>query len=379
MVKRNNKPLIILAAGGTGGHVFPAEALATVLKKRGFQLALITDSRGEKIGGRLAKLDTYRVRAGGIAGKKMVWRIISVIEILIGIIQAWFLLQRLNPAVVIGFGGYSSVPTVLAASYGGYKTVIHEQNSILGRANSFLARRVNKIAMSFENVKEIPKSLWSNTIITGMPVRPAVISLQGQKYPDLDDNAEINITIFGGSQGARIFGKIVPHAIKLLDETFRRRIKIVQQCRPEDIEYTRAIYKELGVKADIASFFDDIPDRISNAHLVICRSGASTIAELTIIGRPAILVPYMYAADDHQSQNAFLLDEAGGGWLIPENNFSEKILADRIVSLFSIPKILENAGTASKAMGKPNAAKKLAELVFNLVPDDFIKKQGNNT
>jgi UDP-N-acetylglucosamine--N-acetylmuramyl-(pentapeptide) pyrophosphoryl-undecaprenol N-acetylglucosamine transferase len=379
MAKKNSKHLIILAAGGTAGHVFPAEALAAELMERGFQLALVTDNRGEKISGRLAKLDIYRVWAGGVAGKRMILRFISLIEIFIGTLQAWWLLRRLKPAVVIGFGGYSSVPTVLAASYSGNKTVIHEQNSILGRANCFLARRVNRIAISFEKVKKIPESLKSNTIVTGMPVRSSVISLHGQQYPNLDEGGEINITIFGGSQGASIFGKVVPDAIKLLDKPLRHRINIIQQCRPEDIEYTEKAYQELGVRADIASFFDDIPNRISNAHLVICRAGASTIAELTIIGRPAILVPYIYAADDHQSQNAFLLDEAGGGWLIAENNFNGKILANRITSLFSIPKILQNAGLASKTMGKPDATKILADIVVDLIPNNFKTKQGRVT
>ncbi len=374
MVEKSKKPLIILAAGGTGGHVFPAESLATELMERGFKLALITDSRGEKIKGRLAKLNTYSIRAGGIAGKRLVWRIISVLEICIGIFQACLLLRRLKPAVVVGFGGYSSVPTVLAASYSGFKTIIHEQNSVLGRANNFLARRVNKIALSFENVKKIPKSLQSNTVVTGMPVRQSVISRKNQEFPTLNFKEELNILVFGGSQGAHIFGTVVPDALRLLNKDFRHRIKMTQQCRSEDIKYAMSVYQELGIKAEVSSFFDDIPDRISKAHLVICRSGASTIAELTVIGRPAIMVPYKYAADDHQTQNAFVVDEAGGGWLIPENKFTAEILSERILSLFSIPKIIQNAGAASRKIGKPNAVRKLADIIIDLIPNNLVKK-----
>ena len=372
----NNKPLVILAAGGTGGHVFPAEALATELIERGFYLALITDRRGDNLKGRLSELDTYRVRAGGIAGKQLIWRIISGIEILIGTFQAWLLLRRLKPAVVVGFGGYSSVPTMLAAAFSGRKAVIHEQNAVLGRANKLLAGRVEKIAISFENLHKIPEAFQSKIVVTGMPVRPSVTSLQDQTYPTIGQNDEVNIAVFGGSQGAHIFSVVVPDALKRINEPLRRRIKVTQQCRLEDVEQAKSRYRDLDIKADISIFFNDIPKRIADAHLVICRSGASTIAELTIIGRPAILVPYMYAVDDHQSQNAYAVDKIGGGWLIPENAFTEKLLADRLESLFSIPQILENAGAAAKALGKPHAANKLAEIVIDLIPDNLKNDLG---
>jgi len=372
----NNKPLVILAAGGTGGHVFPAEALATELIERGFYLALVTDRRGDNLKGRLSELDTYRVRAGGIAGKQLIWRIISGIEILIGTFQAWLLLRRLKPAVVVGFGGYSSVPTMLAAAFSGRKAVIHEQNAVLGRANKLLAGRVEKIAISFENLHKIPEAFQSKIVVTGMPVRPSVTSLQDQTYPTIGQNDEVNIAVFGGSQGAHIFSVVVPDALKRINEPLRRRIKVTQQCRLEDVEQAKSRYRDLDIKADISIFFNDIPKRIADAHLVICRSGASTIAELTIIGRPAILVPYMYAVDDHQSQNAYAVDEIGGGWLIPENAFTEKLLADRLESLFSIPQILENAGAAAKTLSKPHAANKLAEIVIDLIPDNLKNDLG---
>ncbi len=378
MTNKKNRPLVILAAGGTGGHVFPAEALAVELIERGFYLVLITDRRGNNLNGKLAELDTYRVWAGGIAGKKITFRIISIIEILIGTLQAWFLLRRLKPVVVVGFGGYSSVPTMLAATYSGKKVVIHEQNAVLGRANQLLAGRVEKIATSFETVSAIPKALKSNTVVTGMPVRPPVVYLRDQPYPNIEPGGEINLIIFGGSQGASIFSTVVPNALKKINGPLRRRIKVTQQCRPEDVAETKLVYKSFGINANISSFFNDIPNRIACAHLVICRAGASTIAELTTIGRPAILVPYTHAVDDHQSQNAYAVDKIGGGWLIPEHNFTDNILADRLESLLSVPKILENAGAAAKAAGIPNAASKLADIIIDIMPSNFITDYGKS-
>jgi UDP-N-acetylglucosamine--N-acetylmuramyl-(pentapeptide) pyrophosphoryl-undecaprenol N-acetylglucosamine transferase len=364
------KPLIVLAAGGTGGHVFPAEALAVELGSRGYRLALVTDRRGGNLKGRLAELETYRIRAGGIAGKSFFARIISAIEIIIGTFQAWSLLRRLKPSVVVGFGGYASVPTMLAAAYSGIRAAIHEQNAVLGRANRLLASRVEKIATSFEKVSAIPEASQANVIVTGMPVRPAVALVRDQDYPKLTSEESINLAIFGGSQGAHIFSTVVPGALKLMSDTLKRRIKITQQSRPEDIDQARAAYQALGVEAEILSFFDDVPDRIAKAHLVICRSGASTIAELTTIGRPAILVPYIYAVDDHQTRNAHAVDEVGGGWLIPEDAFTDEVLADRLESLLALPQMLENAGTAAKAAGKPDAASRLADMVVGLMPNN---------
>ena len=378
MTNKKNKPLVVLAAGGTGGHVFPAEALAIELIKRGFYLVLVTDRRGDKLKGRLAELDTYRIWAGGIAGKKLILRMISIIEIIIGIFQAWLLLRRLKPAVVVGFGGYSSVPTMLAAAYSGRKVMIHEQNAVLGRANKLLAGRMEKIATSFKTVIAVPKNLKSSTVMTGMPVRPAIESLRDWPYPNIKPDGQINLIIFGGSQGANIFSKVVPNALKQINKPLRCRLRVAQQCRPEDIEYTKLLYSSFGIKADVSSFFDDIPDRIACAHIVICRAGASTIAELTTIGRPAILVPYMYAVDDHQFQNAFAVDAIGGAWLIRENNFTDKILADRLESLLSVPKILENAGSAAKAIGIPNAASRLADMVVDLISGNSTADYGKN-
>ncbi|MDP7625320.1 MAG: undecaprenyldiphospho-muramoylpentapeptide beta-N-acetylglucosaminyltransferase [Rhodospirillales bacterium] len=373
------KPLVVLAAGGTGGHVFPAEALAAELSSRGYQLALVTDRRGGDLSGRLGELETHRVRAGGIAGKGVFARILSAIELTVGTVQAWFLLRRLKPAVVVGFGGYASVPTMLAAAYSGTKAAIHEQNAVLGRANRMLASRVETIATSFEKVSEIPENAKSNIIVTGMPVRLAVTIVRDRAYPSISREGDINLAVFGGSQGAHIFSVVVPDAMKRLDESLRRRIKITQQSRQEDIDLANSVYRTIGIEAELSTFFNDVPDRIADAHLVICRSGASSIAELTTIGRPAILVPYRHAVDDHQSRNAYAVDEVGGGWLIPEKAFTGVVLAERLAALFAIPRILENAATAAKSAGVPDAAARLADMVVGLMSNGNGKSDPDTT
>lgn len=362
-----NAPLIALAAGGTAGHVFPAEALAAELAKRGCRLALITDERGGAMDAGFTDVQLFRIQAGGIAGKGLGARIKSALEILAGTIQAWFILKRLKPQVVVGFGGYASVPTMLAAKFCAAKTAMHEQNAVLGRANRLLAGGVSQIATSFEQVAAMPDAAAA-VLRTGMPVRPAVARLRNNPYPERGDEGHIGILVFGGSQGASVFTQVVPAAIARLEENLRARISIVQQCRPDDLGAATAAYGDIGVAAELASFFDDLPARMAAAHLIICRSGASTIAEATTIGRPAIMVPYPHAVDDHQTSNAHALDEAGGGWLLPEEAFTPDILAGRLASLLTMPRILENAAAASKAFGRPDAASRLADMVSALLP-----------
>ena len=361
------RPLIVLAAGGTGGHVFPAEALAQELGDRGCRLALITDRRGGDLGGRLGELETHRVRAGGIAGKGPVARLRSAVEIAFGTLQARQLLKSLKPSVVVGFGGYASVPTMLAATYSTVSTAIHEQNAVLGRANRLFAFRVQKIATSYEKVSHIPETAVTRTVYTGMPVRAAVKDLHGTPYPALSEKTDFNILVFGGSQGASVFSRVVPQAIERLQHSHRERLKIVQQCRPEDYNALSADYDRLGLRAEIAPFFRDIPQRIALSHLVISRSGASTVAEVTAIGRPAILVPYPHAIDDHQAANAHAMDEVGGGWLIPDEALTAESLAHRLRTLLKMPRSLQNAAEAAKRAGRAEAGAALADLVLRLV------------
>ena len=364
------KPLVVLAAGGTGGHMFPAQALAAELAGRGCRLAVVTDSRGDAWQGDGTGVETHRIHAGGLAGKSFMARLQSGPELAIGTWQARKLLKRLDPKAVVGFGGYASVPTMLAARFGGYPAAIHEQNAVLGRANRLLGARVECIATSFEKAEGLPEHGSARIVHTGMPIRPAVSAVMGRPYPSLTSNGPVSLLVIGGSQGARVFSDVVPGALALLDEDLRRRIRVSQQCRPEDLDRTQDRYRELGMDAELGTFFEDVPERLAAAHLLIGRSGASTVAETLAVGRPAILVPYPHAIDDHQTRNAHAIDEAGAGWLMPESAFTSSGLAARLDSLFGLPAILEKAAAAAGDAASVDAARRLADMVFTLLPSN---------
>ena len=362
-------PLAVLAAGGTGGHVFPAEALAAELSGRGFRLALITDRRGGGFGGALADLETHHIRAGGIAGKRFTARIESVFELGLGMLQARSLLAKLKPDAVIGFGGYASVPTMMAATWAGMATAIHEQNAVLGRANRLLATRVRRIATSIDGTQMIPEAAKDKVLVTGMPVRPAVLAASDAPYDEISAAGPLNLLITGGSQGARVLSDVVPAALAAMPEALKKRLKVTQQCRAEDLDRVRAVYDQAGIAADLNSFFDDIPARLAATHLLIARAGASTVAEMTAIGRPGILVPLPHAIDNHQFVNAQSVDEAGAGWLMAEDVFTPERLAGRLTSLFENPRHLVHAAHASKRIGRPDAARALADMVVEMMPN----------
>ncbi|HAT35895.1 MAG TPA: undecaprenyldiphospho-muramoylpentapeptide beta-N-acetylglucosaminyltransferase [Rhodospirillaceae bacterium] len=365
-----HEKMAVLAAGGTGGHLFPARALADELSGHDVRLTLITDRRAAGISGALANLDTYRIHASGVSGRNIFRRLFATFSLGIGFIEAALLLRRLKPDVVIGFGSYASVPTVAAAALLGYRTVIHEQNAILGRANRFLAPRVTRIATAFEFVANLRAKDRQKAVWTGNPVRPDIIAIAGNSYPAVTDDQPIQILIFGGSQGASVFSDVVPDAMAMLPKSERDRLRIVQQCREEDIAAVEAAYRKSKIAAEIAPFFDDIADRISAAHLVICRAGASTLAEIATAGRPAILVPFPHAIDDHQTRNAQGLCDAGGGWMIPQDAFTPETLANRLKSLFSIERTLETAAQCATKISMAGAAERLAKLVIKTLGPD---------
>ncbi|CAA7622552.1 UDP-N-acetylglucosamine--N-acetylmuramyl-(pentapeptide) pyrophosphoryl-undecaprenol N-acetylglucosamine transferase [Candidatus Terasakiella magnetica] len=365
--KPSAAPLIALAAGGTGGHVFPAEALAGVLLERGYRLALITDKRGEAYGGALGQIDTYRISAGGIAGRGRLAKLGAALELGLGVIQARSLLGRIRPAVVVGFGGYASVPGMVAGALAGIPTALHEQNAVLGRANRLLAGRVKRIATSFAEVSHVEPKLIPKLVHTGMPVRAGVTALHDTPYLALDESNVIRLLVLGGSQGARVLSEVVPAALARLPETLRTRISISQQCRPEDLDAVGRAYDGTGIEATLQSFFADVPERMSAAHLVIARAGASTVAELTALGRPAILVPYPFAIDDHQTANAHAIEDNGGAWLMQQDAFSAEALAARLESLFSQPATLARTAECARAAGRPDAAGRLADMVAGLI------------
>lgn len=353
--------LIVLATGGTGGHVFPAQALATEMAGRGYRLVLVTDRRGDEFGGQLGNLPTFRIQAAGVTGKNVVNRVISAGELAIGTIQAWRILRKLLPAAVVGFGGYASMPTMVAANFLGLHTVIHEQNAILGRANRLLGARVQGIATCYDAVKGIPAEVRIG--LTGMPVRSDVVDMRSHAYPALNEKSPIRLLVMGGSQGASIFSRVIPFAIERLKPALRNRISIVQQCRSDELDGVQAVYTRIGVPMELDSFFDDLPRRLTDAHLVVTRAGASSIAEVTTIGRPAILVPYPHSTDDHQTFNGHAFDAAGGGWVMPDKAFTKSALSARLDALFSYPATLQQAAAASRAAGQPDATARLADFV----------------
>jgi UDP-N-acetylglucosamine--N-acetylmuramyl-(pentapeptide) pyrophosphoryl-undecaprenol N-acetylglucosamine transferase len=353
--------LVVLAAGGTGGHVFPAEALAQELLRRGFRLALVTDQRGTAYGGALGDIETHRLTVlapvGGFGR-----RIASGVSLVAGVFAAKRLLRRLKPSVVVGFGGYPSLAPMIAATRMKLPTLIHEQNAVLGRANRAVARQVEAIATSFPSVRLMPAGTLAH--LTGNPVRDAVRALRELPYPAAGERFTILVT--GGSQGAAVFAKIVPAALASLPAELRTRIDLSQQTRIEDLPAVRTAYAATGIAIDIAPFFADLPARLAHAQLVICRSGASTVMELAVAGRPAILVPYPHATDDHQTDNAKAFAAAGGGEHVANADFTAEDLAARIERLMRDPAALAAAAAAARGFGRPDAAQRLADLVASL-------------
>jgi UDP-N-acetylglucosamine--N-acetylmuramyl-(pentapeptide) pyrophosphoryl-undecaprenol N-acetylglucosamine transferase len=359
-----NRP-IVLAAGGTGGHVFPAQSLAGALADRGIRIALITDRRANALDGALATADTYRIRAGGLSGRGAMQRLVALAELGIGFLQARRILKSIDPMAIVGFGSYASAPTMAAAVTLGCRTVIHEQNAILGRANRLFASRVTNIATAFRSVANLRDEDRPKTVWTGNPVRSEIIGIAGQPYPAIEDDGPINLLVFGGSLGATVFSKVVPEALTSLSDTIQKRLRLTQQCRAEDLDAVRKIYDDAGLQAELAPFFSDMPNKLAAAHLVICRAGASTIAELAAAGRPAILVPYPHATDDHQTKNAECLCDAGGGWMIQQEAFTAESLAARLTTLLSNTKSLRTTALCAGQIGMRNATDNLTDLVLS--------------
>ena len=360
--------LVVLTAGGTGGHMFPADALARALIDRGCRVALVTDRRGDAYGKTLAQLESHKIRAGQVTGRGPLARLLGLADVALGSVQARGLLKRIAPAAVVGFGGYASFPAMMAARWLGIPSALHEQNAVLGRANRFLARRASRIAVAYPKVRGVRPTDQAKLRVTGNPVREPIAALAKAAYTPSTKGKPFDLLVLGGSQGARILSEVVPAAVAALPAPARNRLRITQQARPEDIDGARAAYAEAGVKATLASFFDDIPKRLKAAHLLVCRAGASTIAEITTAGRPAILVPYPYATDDHQSANAAAVDAAGGGWRVLQTAFTPDWLAERLGALMAEPAALAAAAKEARAIGHPDAADRLADMVLEMLP-----------
>jgi UDP-N-acetylglucosamine--N-acetylmuramyl-(pentapeptide) pyrophosphoryl-undecaprenol N-acetylglucosamine transferase len=349
---------IVIAAGGTGGHFFPAEALASELVARGHRVALMTDSRSGALNSKVfAGLEQMVLSGAGIAGRGAMQAGRAIASLMAGAAQARRMLARMDAAAVVGFGGYPSVaPVIGARMLRPHPTVVlHEQNAVLGRANRFLARSAAALALSFEATERVPEN--AQTVTTGNPVRPEIAALAALPYAPPD--GVLRLLVLGGSLGARVFSDVVPDAIA----SFAGRISVVQQCRAEDLDRVRAAYAKSGIEAELASFFPDIAGRLAAAHLVVARAGASTVAELALAGRPSILVPLPNAIDDHQTANAAALAHAGGTVAIAQRDFSSAVLQERIAALLAGPDSLVRAAAAARTQARDDAAARLADLV----------------
>ena len=362
-------PFILISAGGTGGHMSPASALATELINRGVRVELVTDVRGAKFIRMFREIPVHILKSGtahaGILGK-----IKGAINLASGIMHGLSIVKKRKPDAVIGFGGYPSVPAVLAAQMKGVPTGLHEQNAIVGKANVFLAPKAKFIALSLPLPEGIDFSnhITSKSTITGNPVRPEIIALKDMPYPSLEDDKPLSIFVMGGSLGATVFSTVVPEALSRLSDAQKKRLRVVQQCRKADLEEAKAIYDESGIKdVTLAPFFDDVDKKLSQAHIFIGRSGASTVAEMNIAGRPAIYVPYPHHKDQQQKRNAANVENKGGAWIIEEKDFTTDVLIACMHGFFDYLQALPAAAAHAKECGYPEAAKDLADLSLNII------------
>ena len=355
----------VLAAGGTGGHMVPAAALAEELMRRGHRVALVSDARGVRFPGLFDGVQTHVLPAGRFAGGPLGWAK-AAREMWRGRAMARQLYRTFKPAAVIGFGGYPAFPALAAAFAEKIPTAVHEQNAVLGRVNRLVAGRVDAIATSYAKTERLKPGHEGKAHHVGNPVRDSVLALRTRPYPLLEEDGIFRVLVTGGSQGASVLSKVVPDGLAMLPVAFRRRLQVTHQARIEDIDAARAKYAELEIAATLATYLPDLPEELGWAHLVIARAGASTISELTAAGRPAILVPLPGATDDHQTANAREITAAGGARTIAQSAFTPGELAKQMQKLGLDPSALENAAGRARACGKPNAARDLADLVESL-------------
>jgi UDP-N-acetylglucosamine--N-acetylmuramyl-(pentapeptide) pyrophosphoryl-undecaprenol N-acetylglucosamine transferase len=351
----------VLAAGGTGGHMIPAHALAEELRGRGHGVLLITDERGRRFPGIFEQVPVHVLPAGRLGGGPIGWLKAGGAGAR-GRAEAKRLYREHRPDAVIGFGGYPAFPALLAASALRIPTILHEQNAVMGRVNRLLAGEAEAIGTAYGRVERLKPGYRDKTVLIGNPVRDEIARLGELPFPPFDGVAPLKILVTGGSQGAIVLGQVVPEGLGMLQPSLRHRLQVVQQCRPDDIERVRGQYAQLGIPAELMTYIEDMPAKLADAHLVIGRAGASTIAELTVAGRPAILVPFAAATDDHQTANAREMVEAGGARAIAQDGFTPRVLARQIEALAMDPVALDNAAARALTVGRPHAARDLADL-----------------
>lgn len=358
------RPHLVIAAGGTGGHMVPAHVLAEEMTARGYAVSLITDDRGLKYPGLFDGCPRHVVPSGSLGSANPIGWLKSLVSINKGKGAARAIYRRETPVAVIGFGGYPTLPALLGAFAARIPTVIHDSNTVLGRVNRMLAARVDVIATAFPNVRRLPLRQAGKVVLVGNPVRAEIVGLRERPYPPAE--GQLNLLIIGGSQGATVLSKVVPAAIDRLPAELRSRLRVTQQCRPEDLAAVRAAYAASGVPADLATFLEDMPERLAAAHLVIARSGASTVSELAVAGRPAIFVPLPTSTDNHQVHNAQEMVDAGGAEMILQPDFTSERVAAAIEHFLASPVRLEAAAAAARSTGRPDAAARLADIVESL-------------
>ncbi|MCK0129013.1 undecaprenyldiphospho-muramoylpentapeptide beta-N-acetylglucosaminyltransferase [Erythrobacter sp. F6033] len=362
----------VLAAGGTGGHLIPAFALATELEARGHHVALITDDRGANIPGKPDSLTAHVLPAGRFGKNPLNW-ISGVRAVLEGRNMALRLFESFEPSAVVGFGGYPALPALLAATSAKIPSIVHEQNAVLGRVNRLLASRVEAIATSYSKVERLkPAKYAGKTHLVGNPVREEVLALRDQEFPPFNEDGLLRVLVTGGSQGASVLSDVVPDGLSMLPDGLRARLQVTQQCRSEDVDRVRERYAAHDIAAELGTYFEDMHERLADTHLFIGRAGASTIAELTAVGRPAILVPLPIATDDHQAVNTRDVVKAGGARMIRQSSFTPKELAKQIQAMAQNPSSLANAAHGAWNCGYPDAAKDLADLVESMAGIDLM-------
>ena len=361
--KKSKKPLIILTAGGTGGHVYPAEALAEELSRRGCRLMLVTDQRGlNNYHGTLGKIPNRSVLSGAVMGKSKWFKIKSLFKTAIGVLQCMYLLLKERPGCV---GGYASFPCSMAAILLGTDLIVHEQNSVMSRTNRFLGRYATAVAASFKKTKYAPAG--RKTVQTGMPIRKAIAELYGRPYPKTGKTLPFNMLVLGGSQGAKVFAEVIPQAIKMLASKQQKRIRMTQQCRREDLDAVRAAYDGAKCTLELSHFFDNMPELYAQTHLIISRAGASSVSEIAAAGIPSILVPLPTAADDHQTSNAAEFKTNKGGIVIAQKDFSPTALAAVLNDLLEDPAVLKTMAENTAKFAITDAAVRLADLIENKI------------
>ena len=354
-----SKGNVLLCAGGTGGHLFPAEAVAHEMIARGYTVHLAADDRVRKFASTFPAEQIHEIRSATLGSKNPISLIKTLIALFQGYRQSQKMLLEVQPVVAAGFGGYPTVPPLFASTRVGVPTLVHEANAVLGRANRMLSQYVNKVAIGFGETTNVEGMVT----VTGNPVRPNIITASQTPYPDRKDDGSFNLLVFGGSQGAAFFSECLPEACRLLGPDIASRLKIVQQARPEDKDAVIAAYAEMGIDAKVDSFFSEMHEHLANAHLVVSRAGASTVSELAVVGRPSVLVPYPHALDHDQAKNAATVSAEGGATLFPQSELTPQKLADELTAAIENPKKLALAAKNAKKTGRPDAAKALADML----------------